>query len=140
MVIQRWQSLLLFIGVILMAIFSVSAYAYFTTHDGIDTGIYLSENIGYWILNILIAFVLFLSIFAFRNLKVQKLLVLLSILMMVASAIWGLLYVSGLSKQGVEVHLTYSWILLIVSFGLAIISLILINADQKLLKSYDRLR
>lgn len=140
MVLQRWQSLLLFIAVVLMGIFSVSAYGVKESPDMLSTGIYASENTGYWFLNILTAVVLFIAIFMFKKLNAQKCLVLLACGMMGASAIWGYNYLHRLSVAPVECHLTYTWILLIVAFGLSVISLFLIGADQKLLKSYDRIR
>lgn len=135
MVIQRWQSLLLFISVALMAIFSVSDYGK-AMSGNTETFIAVSQNTGYWIYNIIIAIILFISIFMFKNLGAQKCLVILSALMMGGSAIWGFNYLHQMSS----VSLTYSWILLIVAFGLTVISYFLIAADQRLLKSYDRLR
>ena len=134
MVIQRWQSLLLFIAVVLMAIFSVSNIANISQGQEM-VGISAQSNVGYWFLNIATAVVMFVAIFMFKQLNVQKCLVGLSCLMMGASAIWGFNYFRGLGGE-----LTFSWILLIVSFGFAVISFILIGKDQKLLKSYDRLR
>lgn len=139
MVIQRWQSLLLFVSLVLMSIFSVSNYATIYS-DGGNTIINASANTGYWIFNILIVLVLLVSIFLFKKLNVQKFFVCLGIIMMGTTAIWGYNYLHQLAGEGDVVKLGFSWILLIVAFGLSIISFFCIGADQKLLKSYDRLR
>lgn len=139
MVIQRWQSLLLFISLVLMSIFSVSNYATIYT-DGGNCIINASSNTGYWIFNILIVLVLLIAIFLFKKLNVQKFFVVLGIVMMAATAIWGYNYLHQIASADAVVKLGFSWILLIVAFGLSIISFICIGSDQKLLKSYDRLR
>lgn len=140
MVIQRWQSLLLFISMVLVAIFSVSDYASIVVDDKMTIILNASENIGYWILNILTAVMLLLSIFLFKKPSKQKLTVILSSLLMIASAIWGLLYIKIGASDCESYRFGLSWILLFAAFVMTVVAYFCIVADQKLLKSYDRIR
>lgn len=143
MVIQRWQSMLLFIAVVLMGIFSVSDYVRFDSPQLLPTDIFDSGNMCYRFLNVLIAAVLFVSIFLFKKLNLQKCFVFIACAMMVVSAIWGWYKINRFVAEipGCDVfHFTASWILLIAAFVLSLISLFFIQADRNLLKSYDRLR
>lgn len=139
MVIQRWQSLLLFISLVLISIFSVSNYGTLHTSDA-QFIVNASNNTGYWFFNLAIILLLLVSIFMFKMLNVQKLLVAIATIAMGADAIWGYKYLHLLANSEASVSFGASWILLIVAFGLTIISFFLICADQKLLRSYDRLR
>lgn len=140
MVIQRWQSVLLFIALVLVSIFCVSAYGKFIMPDDVIISVIASTNTGYWLYNMGIVLLLLISIFLFKTPGWQKCLIWISIFMMGGSAIWGYNYLHAIVPQGATVTLGLSWILLCVAFGLAIVSLFLIAADQKLLKSYDRIR
>ena len=140
MVLQRWQTVLLFISIVLISIFSVSNYATLISSDGGQTVLSASSNTGYWIYNMVIILLLLISIFQFKNLTCQKILIWLSAAMMGGSAIWGYNYLHRLAAPQNMVHLNVSWVLLIVAFGFALISIILITRDQRILKSYDRIR
>lgn len=140
MVIQRWQTVFLFVSLVLLAIFSVSEYGVFHLADGAELPIQASENIGYWIYNIVIVLLLLIAIFLFKNPGLQKTLIIVGILMMGGSAIWGYNYLHSIVIDGASLSLTYSWILLIVAFGLSIFSIVLISSDQSRLRAADRLR
>lgn len=135
MVLQRWQSLLLFIALVLVATFSVSNYA------TIDSNVLnASGNLGYWFYNMAIVLLLLVSIFLFRHLSLQKILVVVSALMMCGSAVWGFCFLRSLSGEGSVMQFGISWILLAVAFVLALVSWCLINKDYKLLRSAYKLR
>lgn len=139
MVIQRWQSLLLFISLVLVAIFSVSNYA--TLHGEVDLTLNAATNAGYWLYNMAATLVLLVSIFMFRRLKLQQRLVRLAAFMLCGTAVWGYCYLCGLATDAqMSLSLGYSWILLAVAFVLAIVASCLIGKDYKLIYHSERLR
>ena len=91
----------------------------------------------YCTLNLLIALLLLLAIFMFKNIKRQKTVTLVSVVLMVASAVsGGVIAYSG----GMAVDWTGGVLLLICSGVLALAAYRRIVADERLLRSYDRLR
>ena len=140
MVLQRWQTVLLFISLVLISIFSVSNYGTLEMADGGQLSIMASENTGYWLYNLAIVLILLISIFQFKTPGWQKTFIVIALLMMVGTAIWGCLYLNNLTMSGGAMHLNISWILLIVAFGLSLVSFFLICSDQRKLKAADRIR
>lgn len=144
MVIQRWQSLFLFIAVVLMGIFSVSTLATITSPTGAYTEVAFQayDEWGYFLLNIVTTILVLLSIFLFKQTSVQRTIVLVSMLLMVISAVCGLWIFFDLmgQNQGETVKLSLSGILLCCSFVLCLLAYIFISKDEKLLRSYDRIR
>lgn len=140
MVIQRWQTVLLFLALVLVSIFSVSNYATLIQPDNMEMTVSASANTGYWLYNVAIILILLISIFQFKTPKLQKTFVLIAAAMIGGTAIWGYNYLQRLGIGSVDVHLNVSWILLIIAFGFTVISFFLICKDQRLLKSYDRIR
>lgn len=140
MVIQRWQTVFLFISLVLVSIFSVSNFGTIEDMNSVHTVVNASSNIGYWLYNLAIVLILLISIFMFKKQNVQKLLVLLSAAMMGGSAMWGYNYLHFITPAQSIMHYSISWVLLIVAFGLSLCAYFLILSDQRLLKSADRLR
>lgn len=137
MVIQRWQTVFLFIATVLMALFTFMPFASATV-DSQVANLHPKDFPVYLILNLLIAVLLFLAIFMYRNLKLQKKVALLSMLLMCCSAVCGgfLLYAKG----AVELVWAGGILLLLGALVFAILAYRGIGKDQRTLSSYDRIR
>lgn len=155
MVIQRWQSLLLFIAAVLMACFTFLSLGQVQTEDytfnftslgfyqeGISTdGIsdMVFHTWYFFILSLTTIVILLIDIFLFSNIRLQKRVCLIGILFIVASAcVGGLIGFNGI--EGGQI----GWSSVAWCPFIAIISAILayyrMSADYNLLKSADRLR
>ncbi|MDE6157280.1 MAG: DUF4293 domain-containing protein [Muribaculaceae bacterium] len=141
MVIQRWQSLLLLIAVVLMCIFCATPYAQISAADATaePTGIFVYEAPVFLIINIVIAIVLFLAIFMYKNLKRQMTVTLISIVLICASmATCGFILYSTMPDA--ELIWTGGVLLLVIALVCALAAYRFMGKDRKLLRSYDRLR
>lgn len=156
MVIQRWQSVLLLVAAVVMAVFSFCSlgqiqtelYSFNLTTCGIDyegiatdgapTG-FADHTWYFFALSLVSAIIPLIAIFCFKNFKLQKSLCLIEVLMLIAviatGAVIGYNTIPGS---------TPSWSTVIVCPFLALIADIMawnrIKADERLLKSADRLR
>ena len=151
MQIQRIQSLLLLLAIIAVAVFLFIPYGYWDAkvpQMAVDQyGPLVATNQPALLVPGIIALVLMVvSIFLYKNLPLQKSMVMLSGLV-VSAMIITVVYllcdtypVAGMP----EVTVKPLWGVSIALLGAALIGVIFavkgINADQKLLKSYDRLR
>lgn len=141
MVIQRWQSLLLLIATVLMGYMCASPLAQTAAADATvaPTPFFVHEAPVFMILNIVIAVLLFLAIFMFKNLKLQMRVTVLSIVLMAASAVTGgiILY-----KAMPDATIVWSGAVLLLLFAAicAVMALRFMKKDYKLLRSADRLR
>ena len=133
MVIQRWQSLYLLIATIFMGLFCYLPMASVANNE-----ICVYNYPVYLTLNILIALLLIISIFLYKNLTRQKTVVKICMMLNVASIISGALIMYNIWSA------VDDWkgaVLLVV----AVLAITLgayrhIVADERLLKSYDRIR
>ncbi len=133
MVIQRWQSVLLFISALCMAI----ACCIPVVTAGSEP-VKPTDLVVYFILNITTAVLLFVSIFMYRNMPRQRMVTLLAIVLMLISFGTG---VTGTYLTYDDVTLAYGGcILFAAAFITAIWAYRRIGADQKLLRAADRLR
>lgn len=141
MVIQRLQTLFLLVATVLMALFTFMPFASATT-DAQVADLHPKDYPVYLILNLLIAVLLFIAIFMYRNLKQQKKVTLLSIVLMCCSAVTGgfLLYGPNAPKGAVELVWAGGILLLIGAVVFALLAYRGINKDQRTLSSYDRIR
>ena len=139
MVIQRWQTVFLFIATVLVALFTFMPFASATVDSQI---LHPKDFPVYLILNLLIAVLLFLAIFMYRNLKLQKKVTLLSMLLMCCSAVCGgfLLYGPNAPKGEVELVWAGGILLLLGALVFAILAYRGIGKGQRTLSSYDRIR
>lgn len=156
MVIQRWQSVFLLITAVLMACFSFlslgqvqlpSQSLNFTTMgftiEGEATGGaasgYYAHTWSFFAVAVLSFVLPLINIFLFKNMKLQKSVCLIEIFVLLAVLAIGCIY-GYYNNFGGEV----SWSSLIVSLPLAFFANILaynrISADQRLLRSADRIR
>ncbi len=138
MVIQRWQNLLLLIAVILMCIFCLTPYATRVTEGG-NEAIYASDAPVFLVINIVIAALLFIGIFFFKNLKRQMTVTILSIVLLCASIITcGFMLYKAMPDA--DLVWTGGVALLIVTLICAMAAYRFMRKDRNLLRSYDRLR
>ena len=136
MVIQRWQTVFLFIASLLMVCFTISPFA---TVDSVV--LKPADYVGYLVLNCVIAALLMVAIFIYRNLKLQKRVVAISMVMIIVSIICGALYLYGPATPSGEVSLVMGWGIasLVLSLLFSFMAYRRISADKKLLDSADRL-
>lgn len=141
MVIQRWQTVFLFIATVLMALFTFLPFASVKVDEQL-LYIHPKDFPVYLILNMLIAVLLLLAIFMYRNIRLQKKMTLLSLLLIACSAVTGGLLLYGPNAPAAAVELIWAG-----GIGLLIFALIFtlcalrgIRKDQRTLSSYDRLR
>lgn len=146
MVLQRWQSVYLFIAAVLMMIYAFSPIAELTLDSATveltmrgATGI---NNVGYmwafFAVSVLVSLFSLVTIFKYKNLKLQKKMCLIGGCLTVA------LLVSLMIVVIMTECLSYSITLFNVIPVVAIIMFYLadcgISKDQKILSSYDRIR
>lgn len=155
MVIQRWQSVLLFIAALAMAAFTFMSLGQvqlpeyslnFTTlgfciegeTTGGQSGFYM-QTLPFFIVSLMSAIIPLIDIFIFKNLRLQKTLCLIELLFLFATIAIGAVY--GYSTF---VGFSVSWSSLVIAPFLAIIAIVMayirISSDERLLRSADRLR
>ncbi|MDE6329965.1 MAG: DUF4293 domain-containing protein [Muribaculaceae bacterium] len=155
MVIQRWQSVLLLMAVVLMGVFSfvslgqiqTAEYTFNFTALGISpegqpTGGELPATVSTWYLfalSVASAALSLIAIFSFRNLQLQKRLCLLSVVMLI-----GVIVVSAVIGYRSFDGGTVSWSSIICAPFLSLIADIMayqrISADQRTIRESERLR
>lgn len=135
MVIQRWQTVFLFLAAVMMGVLSFVPWGYVGEAEALNP----TAIPAMMVINLLVAVLLVLSIFMFRNLRRQKIVTLLSILLIVVSGVTGLFVVYGNTPAGRMEWAGGIW-LLICSLIFAVVAYRRIVADDKLLRSTDRLR
>lgn len=141
MVIQRWQSLLLLVAVVLMAIFCCTPYAMRAAAEAAVEGqsaVYAKDAPVFLVLNIAVAALLFIAIFLFKNLKLQMRVTLASIVL-IATSMVTCGFILWAAEPGAVLLWTGGVLLLLFALVFAIAALRFMRKDFKLLKSYDRL-
>lgn len=156
MVIQRWQSVLLLIAAVCMGFFTFMSLGQvqlqdysldFTTFgfsyegeatDGAKTG-YLLHTWGFFVISLLSCLIPLINIFMFKNLRLQKRLCMIEVLFLIAVIATGAAYAyTGIDNGAI------SWSSLVCAPFISLLAVILafnrISADDRLLKSADRLR
>lgn len=137
MVIQRWQSLLLFISALIVGAGLVFPIGTQTVGVGVVDGtagalvedLYALDVMPLFIL-LCLSFVLILGdIFLYKNLRIQKQVALVSVLLTVVAGGVGA-YAGSISAV----------VMMALSAVLTIVAYTRMRADERLLKSYDRIR
>lgn len=141
MVIQRWQSVLLLLAVILVAVFCSTPLATYTVDNSPESlsAVYVKDAPVLLTVSLLVAVLLFFSIFMYKNLKRQMTVTLLSIVLIVATIVTGFFVVYN-AYPGAEFVIFGGLLLLVITLVLAIGAYRLMGSDLKKLRSYDRLR
>lgn len=134
MVIQRWQSVFLFLTAILMGFF-----CYLPLASQVDINFYPYQQPVYLTINMLISALSLIAIFLFKNIARQKMVVKVNAFLIVVSAIVGGIMVY-INMPQVKIIWASGPLLLICSFLMTIAALRRIKSDEKLLKAADRIR
>ena len=141
MVIQRWQNLLLLLAVVLMCIFCSTPFALNNVAEATDSvsPVFVKDMPVLLVLNIVIAVLLVIGIFNFKNLRRQMTITIISVVLMCTSVVTCgfILYAT---MPNAEIIWTGGVLLLILALVFAIIAYRFMKKDHKLLRSYDRLR
>lgn len=139
MVIQRWQTLLLLLAAIILVVFCLTPIATATDTAGVMAEISVRETPVFLTINALIAVLLLISVFTYKNLNRQIKITLMSIGLLCVSIITGMLTLFIGMPQAQPVY--FGGIsLLFVSLILSIAAYRCMIKDRNLLRSYDRLR
>ena len=133
MAIQRWQSLYLLIASLFLGLF---CYMPIASVENSELSVYNFPI--YLTLNVLIALLLIISIFLYKNLTRQKTVVKICMMLNVASIIAGALIMYNIWADVLDFK--GSVLLVIASLGITLGAYRHITADERLLKSYDRIR
>lgn len=138
MVIQRIQSLYLLAAAVMMGFFCNSSLATVRAEEAVAE-IRPVDYPVFLVINILIAVLLFIAIFLFKNTRRQKTVTLLSMVLIAVSAVTGgfILY-GGTAVEGIE--LSGSIVLLVCALIMALGAYRGIRRDEKLLHDSDRIR
>lgn len=139
MVIQRWQTVFLLIAAIMMGIFCFSTVAEIHVGESVK-GFRVADAPVLLTVNVLIAALLVLSIFMYRNIRRQMLMTLVVIVLVAASMVTGGFILYGGMNGGGSVELLVSDLLLVGTAIFALLAYYRMRRDHKLLTSYDRLR
>lgn len=139
MVIQRWQTVLLALAVIVMAIFCSTPFATVSATAEQVESVYLKDAPVLMIVSILIGVVLFMSIFMYKDLKRQMTMTLVSMVLLVAAIVTGI-FIVYYAMPDAQLVIFGGVTLLVVTFVLALGAYSMMNRDRKLLDSYNRLR
>ncbi len=138
MVIQRWQSVLLLLAAVMMAIFCFTPIA---TYGGADqaAAVYAKDAPVLLTVTLLVAVLLFISIFMYKNLKRQITVTLLSMLLIVVTIVTGIAVVYRAFPEA-ELIVAGGVTLLVVALICALVAYRFMKSDLRKLRSYDRLR
>ena len=126
MVIQRWQSVLLFLAAIFMVLLCVLPLGGVSDNGSPES---LTCFKALMIVGVMSAIMFVIAIFLFKNLNLQKRVTLAACILVVAS-------IAILSITALWIGIIWPILALIA----AIWAYMRISADQKLLSSYDRIR
>ena len=138
MVIQRWQTVFLILAIICMALASFLSLGNGTL-PSLDSGSLCAlDFLPLFIVNILVCILLLTDIFLFHNLGLQKKVALVSILLEIVSVIIiGILMIPSMDF----IHeMSWTATLPVVALILTVLARSRMAADERLLKSYDRIR
>lgn len=140
MVIQRWQSVLLLLATVLMAVATFfSPIAESVNPDGTPAPMFMTDAPILAIVSLLVAALLCINIFMYKNLKRQMQLTLLSIVLICVVAVTGAFILYRNAMLG-GIIWSGAVLLLIIAAVLAMAAYRFMRRDHNLLRSADRLR
>ena len=135
MVIQRWQSVLLLISAIFVALVGILPYA--VTANGVD--VCAVQTPVLLCVDILVALLLLIDIFLYRNLRYQMKVTRLALgLIVVLEAAIAAYTCAGL--EGATISIIGGIVMPVLALISAFVALRLMHRDYRLLRSADRLR
>lgn len=135
MVIQRWQSVLLLISAIFVALTGILPYA--VTANGVD--VCAVQTPVLLCVDILVALLLLIDIFLYRNLRYQMKVTRLALgLIVVLEAAIAAYTCAGL--EGATISIIGGIVMPVLALISSFVALRLMHRDYRLLRSADRLR
>ncbi len=139
MVLQRWQSVYLLVAIFAMILACILPFGAIVEEGVTLTKLMPGDYPVLLTLNILIAVILAIDIFMYKNLRSQKMVAAVAALLCVASLVTQVLI---LVKTEAPFALVWngSIISTFCAFVCALMARYNMNRDEKILKSYDRLR
>lgn len=151
MVIQRIQTLFLLLAAILMAVFMFMPFGYTQISDPASAeslttaSLKAIEFAGLWIPGGLSVILLLIDIFLFKNLNLQKrVIVLCSLLTLTCIGIVIYILTAGMHDTDPQLSASTVWggggLMAVAALLAMILAYRNISADQKLLRSYDHFR
>lgn len=146
MVIQRWQSVWLLVAAILVALFCFLPMAYVSTEgpeimdSNSATFLYPSDNWVMLIVGVLVALLLIINIFSFKDTRRQKLMTIVAVVLIAVLGVCACLMVYGFQGEGAKAEWMGSILLLAGAVVFALLAYRGIRHDERLLKAADRLR
>lgn len=139
MVIQRWQTVFLLVAVVLMAALNFVPFINVTeAAAAAPTPRFTTDAPILAILSVLVAVLLFIAIFMFKNLRVQMRITLLSMVLMCVLAVTGGFIIYSQAPDA-QIVWTGAVLLLICAVVMALGAYRLMKRDYRLLRSADRL-
>lgn len=130
---------MLLIAAIFVAIFCFTPFASIEAGEAAAQAVHVMDAPVLFIVNILIAILLILSIFMFKNLRLQMKMTILSMVLICVSIVASFFYIYA-GFEGAEPILFGGVLLLIIAAVFALLALRGMRHDHKLLRSVDRLR
>lgn len=143
MVIQRWQSVWLLIAAILVGVFCFVPMAVLPADPAEAASASLVAPLdypAYFIVNLVVAVLLFLAIFLFKDTRRQKQVTMICMLLLVVSAATACCVVYGWTTAGGALEWMGSIFLLLGALVFAFLAYRGIRSDERLLRAADRLR
>lgn len=138
MVIQRWQSVLLFLAGLAICFFGFIPVCDVIYPDSVEY-VGLRQVLPLFILDMLVGLLLFIAIFLYHNLRLQRRVVVISILLTVV--LCGCVAFGMPNPEEAMGRVWRNWVVLpIITIVLAEWGLIRIKKDEATLRSYDRIR
>ena len=140
MVIQRWQSIYLLLAIFAMVLVFIRPFCYVeTVNGGLASALVPLDYPVFLTVNILTAILLFIDIFLFKNLRLQRMVAAICILLMVASAI-----TIGIILYNIAGEWKIEWggapVGLICALICTFFARYRMGKDEETLRSYDRIR
>ncbi len=140
MVIQRWQSIYLLLGVFAMILVCIRPFGIAMTPDGsVDSEIIAINFPVFLIVNILTGLLLLIDIFLFKNLKLQRTVAAIIMLLIITSAITASIILKSFGDLW-EIAWYGAPVGLVCAFICTLLARKRMGDDLKKLRSYDRLR
>ena len=143
MVIQRWQTVWLLVATVLVAVFCCIPMAIVPGEVNDPNSVTFMRPVDvpvFMVVNIVVAFLLFLSIFLYKNTRRQKTLTLVSMLLIVVVMVTEVLLLYRWNDAYGGIEWLGSIFLLLAALVFALLAYRGINHDERLLKAADRLR
>ncbi|MDE5607619.1 MAG: DUF4293 domain-containing protein [Muribaculaceae bacterium] len=139
MVLQRWQSVYLLVAVFAMILACILPFGAIVADGTTITKLMAADYPVLLTLNILIGIILVIDIFMYKNLRSQKMVAAVAALLCIASLITQVLILTH-NEAPFALVWNGSIIATFCAFVCALMARYNMTRDEKILKSYDRLR